>query len=341
MDKEFHYYLTYLIAARAGFQYDDALTIAQACQAVDDNTRIRKISPDTPHAYSNYISQTMYLLKPRAGRMRIYPVFHFIPGDPDLPSAKRSDQKKHILTTTPDSFLANQCFDRSAETNDLMQIGIAAHAYADTWAHQNFVGYKDEFNGFKGMVNAVIPDIGHADAKHQPDIPDLVWEDIRLIKANRTVKNKKRFLMAAKRLYEKFCDILNMNPDSNDYDAMLNDFDITIGRAKRDSNKCGKAERIDRYYLLSERPEYNSRTIPEFDFENWRKDAIDIRSQLNEDGQEETIVEWKSTRNYKQTKWYLFQEAIKSYQKRTLDIYQSTVYSELPRDLLEKIMTFA
>jgi len=35
MDKEFHYYLTYLTAARAGFPYDEALTIARSCQAVD------------------------------------------------------------------------------------------------------------------------------------------------------------------------------------------------------------------------------------------------------------------------------------------------------------------
>jgi hypothetical protein len=37
MDREFHYYMTHLIASRAGFWPDDAFTIAHASQYTDEN----------------------------------------------------------------------------------------------------------------------------------------------------------------------------------------------------------------------------------------------------------------------------------------------------------------
>ena len=59
MDIEFHYYLTYLIAARAGLPPPDALTLAWACQYTDDNTMICVIDAGLPTEYTNYISQTV------------------------------------------------------------------------------------------------------------------------------------------------------------------------------------------------------------------------------------------------------------------------------------------
>jgi hypothetical protein len=40
MDVEFHYYMTYLVAAKAGFGSDDAFKIAYTSQYVDDNEMI-------------------------------------------------------------------------------------------------------------------------------------------------------------------------------------------------------------------------------------------------------------------------------------------------------------
>ena len=49
MDIEFHYYMTYLIAARAGFSPGEAAIVAQSAQEVDDNHipfRVIKIKRD-------------------------------------------------------------------------------------------------------------------------------------------------------------------------------------------------------------------------------------------------------------------------------------------------------
>src|SRR5580693_1115501 len=102
MDIEFHYYMTYLIAARAGFAPPDAAIIAQSAQEIDDNHIPIRVNAGTPFAYDSVISQTMDILHPRHN-MKIYPIFHFIPGDPYAPSTRRRDNRQSVWVTTPNS----------------------------------------------------------------------------------------------------------------------------------------------------------------------------------------------------------------------------------------------
>jgi len=198
MNIEFHYHITQLIAARAGLPPEDAEILAISSQYVDDNSMIFKIDKDKPTAYSNYISQTMNILKPKAKLFRIYPIFHFIPGDPKAESAWRKDGQMHWLNTTPNSENANRIMDTALTSDNLYRTGIAIHGYADTWAHQNFTGYYNDFNAMTGPLNPGVFSIGHAEAFHNPDWPALIWKDKRLIK-NR-VDNKSRFLEAAQHI---------------------------------------------------------------------------------------------------------------------------------------------
>ncbi|MCG2728608.1 MAG: hypothetical protein L6244_08180, partial [Candidatus Methanoperedenaceae archaeon] len=79
MDIEFHYYMTYVTALRAGFKLDDAYIIAYASQYTDDNdTSYEIINDDFP--YQNFISQTIDITKPKGELLRIHPYFHFFPG---------------------------------------------------------------------------------------------------------------------------------------------------------------------------------------------------------------------------------------------------------------------
>ena len=197
MDIEFHYYMTYLIAARAGFSPAEAGTIAQAAQEVDDNHIPIAVSSDTPQAYENAISQTMNILQPIHNE-RIYPIFHFIPGDPEAPTAVRKDGLMSAWNTTPGSPLAHEMLDTALASGSLYRIGASAHAFADTWAHQNFLGKDDAFNEMIGESLAEkiegllsLMRIGHALAGHRPDIPGLIWTDGRLV--NPTIDNTGRF----------------------------------------------------------------------------------------------------------------------------------------------------
>ena len=47
MNFEFHYYITYIVALRVGYNPNDARAIAYSCQYTDDNTEEFEISNGT------------------------------------------------------------------------------------------------------------------------------------------------------------------------------------------------------------------------------------------------------------------------------------------------------
>ena len=345
MDIEFHYYITYLIAARAGFSTNDALVLAHSCQYTDDNNLVFSIDKGRPSEYHNYISQTMNITKPRHDLLRIYPLFHFIPGDPAAPTAMRKDGKLHRLNTTPDNTNANKIIDDAIKTRNLYRIGIACHSYADTFAHQNFVGYYDGYNSMKGMLEQRLPEVGHAEAMHKPDWPRLIWEDTRLVSSISRIANKDRFKRASGRIYQKLR--FYNKPDISDQDIkseiqfLLNDIEEAIGSPDYD-NKL-KPDRIKRYKELSLKQQYGGKLLDDFDEEIWLKDAVgnsisDFRFKMDEllsdiiSFNEE--LNWKDKDHYKETHWYNFQEAVKAHQNNAWEILDKSVFSELE---LEKL----
>ncbi|OGT97420.1 MAG: hypothetical protein A2079_01750 [Geobacteraceae bacterium GWC2_48_7] len=60
----------------------------------------------------------------------------------------------------------------------LYRLGVMTHAFVDTWAHQNFIGW---FNDFNEIGSNIIPNVGHADAMHHPDWVGHRWNDQRLL----------------------------------------------------------------------------------------------------------------------------------------------------------------
>ena len=125
MDIEFHYYITAILALRAGFTKDEAYVLAYSSQYTDDNTAVFKISEGTSEGakdeYSNYISQTSNILKAEKELMQIYPIFHFLPGDKEeieSDGALRRDGKLHVLNTIPDNGNARFLEIRGCRTGD-------------------------------------------------------------------------------------------------------------------------------------------------------------------------------------------------------------------------------
>jgi len=333
MDIEFHYYMTYLIAAKAGFCADDAFIIANACQYVDDNDLILEVDKGRPSAYRNYISQTMNILKPKAKLFRIYPLFHFIPGDPQNPTAWRKDGKMHWLNTTPDSVNANQIFDAALASADLYRIGVACHSFADTWAHQNFIGFFDDFNAMAGPLNQAVPNIGHADAGHNPDWPALIWQDKRLLYER--VDNKAIFLKAAEAMLEKLARYIDEEVSEDVLhelsSGLRQDLDWAIG--DRDQSNHFKEDRIDRYRELSTRPDYGNQKLKIYDEDYWLEEAIKEKVRGLRDRSDFTLARWdpftdvytwKNRQTYQLSSWYRFQEAVKNHQNEAWAILEKT-----------------
>jgi hypothetical protein len=317
MDTEFHFYMTGIIAKAAGFSEVEARTIATASEYVDENDVCLVIQDrSSGQVYENYISQTMNILKPKQKLMRIYPVFHFVPGDPMSESACRCDGKMHLLNTTPDNEIANKLIDlafKSSEDTRLYRIGIATHAYTDTWAHQNFVGWYDFFND---IALDVKPDIGHANAEYHPDWPAHRWEDPRLVKD--TVDNTDRFLAAAKEIYRKY---KNYNKKKGrkakaSWKTLSGQLIQAMGASFSGSQNYYRKERLDRYRKLAP-------WLGDFDEADWFKAAVDIEVLGLKDSDSGLLsmftmlrdkLYWKEAADKEKTDWYRLQEAVKEHQ---------------------------
>ncbi len=325
MDVNFHYYATYLVAARAGYCQADARVIAHACQMVDDNDTKFKIDAGYPSEYSNYVSQTMNIAKPREDLLRFYLFHHFMPGDPGHIDARRKDGKRHVLNTTPNSKNARAVFRKAKATGNLYMIGIACHMMADTYAHQNFIGYKDDMNAMSGVLQAAIQNIGHADALTKPDEIGLSWTDDRLMKPVR--HNNEIFLDAAQCLFYLLKDKSDLH--IHDEAACLN---MDLCNAFR---RWKPADRIHYMKELAKEPEYSSLDVPvlggfklpDYDADVWFDDAI-----INDRHQ---ALKWLAPRwawksgNYKQSNWYQFQEAVKAYQDICWSVLNDSVFSQI------------
>lgn len=341
MDIEFHYFMTYLIAARAGYLPAEATIVAHAAQSVDDNHIPVQIIDESGGIYENEISQTFDILHAHEDE-RVYPVFHFIPGEPASPSARRKDGVEHPMMTTPDSPLANSMMDAAIASGDLYRIGVAAHGYADTWAHQNFVGKRDAVNEFAtspwGKLEQRILAVGHAHARHHPDRPALVWEDSRLVRS--TVDNRVRFLDAADSLYRKLARAIDPSlaePELRARAASLKeDLDAAIG--PRDDRNERVAERRQAYIARSASPAYGGMAMPDYLLGEWFDGAIaepraSVRERLETaltagrlGDMGKFLGDWLAARNrqlvhwrgpspavYRRTNWYRFQEAVKAH----------------------------
>ncbi len=338
MDIEFHYYMTFLIAGKAGFGEDDTFAIAYSSQYVDDNDIIYEIHKDKAQYYRNYISQTMNILKPKAKLFRIYPLFHFIPGGPLYKGAFRRDGLLHWLNTTPNSENANHVIDSALKSKNIYRIGIATHCYVDTWAHQNFIGYYNEFNSMSGVLEQLAPNIGHADAGHNPDWPALVWKDKRLLDKNARIDNKERFMGSAGKLFTKYriyvdkkCSVKALNADRM---QLIKGLRSAIGEV--DQSNSNKMVRIERYKELSQK--MFGYEMPEYDEYAWFEEAVNEKVRGLRDKSDSfltrwdpltDIYTWRKPKERKESNWYKFQEAVKTNQDTTWDLLDKKVFSKL------------
>ncbi|MBN2440122.1 MAG: hypothetical protein JXJ04_02210 [Spirochaetales bacterium] len=326
MDREFHYYIMYYLARKAGLSENDCYLLSYSNQMTDDNTSVYKIKSKKEN-YENYISQTMNILKPQNKLMRIYLCFHFIPGDYQKSCAYRKDGKLHLLTTTPNSTLAQDFLLTALRSKNIYRIGIATHAYADSWAHQNFVGCNDYVNSNKQILGLLIPNIGHADFIQKPDIVSLTWKDKRLIPSHQEINNQERVLSAAKHIFliltaysqgkeiQNLDDIVNNKNDSS-WQVVEKELKDALGPVFTfiKNSIDLKNKRMEGYNKLLKN------NFEQYESTRWFNEAVDIHVKGLKDkpvkfGQSSFIPDvYTMKENFESSHWYKFQEAVKEHQ---------------------------
>ena len=208
MEKDFHYYITYSIAKLTG--YDNANIIGYSSQFVDDNNegqfvideRESSFPEKIPAAGGYYYPIMTQSLSPKSldpyVQKYVYNPFHFLPGDNNV-EIKR---KKNPLNTTPNSKNARTLLNEALKSKNPYRIGIALHTFSDTWSHQNFTGLREDWNSVYPWYNvfkSIVPNIGHAEVGHSPDVISEDWIDYRI---DKKIINKVRAFEAVGEIYK-------------------------------------------------------------------------------------------------------------------------------------------
>lgn len=259
MNIEFHYYALFYLARNAGFDAPEALTIAISSQLVDECLSPWEIGPGGESGRTE-VTQNYLFWNEDVGR-NVYRPFHFIPGEREKAALRRIDGKPGRWTVTADSPLAKEILIAALKTGSLFRIGIALHAYADTWAHQNFSSEQEEQNSL-GRLG--LPPIGHLQALGSPDDPRRSWLDPRLKEAYCSVNNTERCAAAAGKIY-RFLKTYRR--------AGFMDEDLVVGKLVelwRKGSSWDMSARASDYIVDLDVPPY----IPEF----WVREAGGIPS---------------------------------------------------------------
>lgn len=300
MDIEYHYYITYLIAIKSGFEIHEAYIIAYSSQFVDDNCHEYMIysANSSQVEYKNFISAINEKTLNSHKLDEILIPFHFLP-DVKIKDS-RKDGEIHPFNTVKNSTFAEYILTNALKSGNLYLIGIATHAYVDTWAHQNFVGVRSNYNAFNNFLAKLLPNIGHLDALDKPDLVGLIWKDTRLKKVE--INNVHRFTQASKKLmnmYLRFTGHRNSNKNK-----FISELKFIMNNDKKNSYfavKRFKNKRIKQYNDVVKK-------ISNFDILNynrycWRDESI-IKQNT------ERYV-WKKNIEYEKSNWFRFQESIK------------------------------
>jgi len=314
MDIEFHYYITFILCRKAGYSRDEAHTIAYSSQYTDDNKNHYYVNyPDGGH-FLNEISQTMDITKPSPKRQKIYPLFHFVPGGTEAEETCCIDcDQKKCFVTIPNSENANMLLKVALNSDDLYRVGIAVHAFADTWSHQNFLGMKHDANG-RNLLK-IIPNIGHADFHHEPDKIHNQWKDLRLGDEASIVNNDDRFMEAAKHIFIHL--FRSKNPGADDNRAASKFIELNLEKQLRDAMDesywigSDSEARITAYQKICE--ELSSDEY-QYDSNKWRHAAVKKR-ELELDH----FDKYWAKENFLESDWYRFQKAVNAHREDALD----------------------
>lgn len=293
MNSEFHYYSIFLIAKAVGFNDGDANILAYSSQYVDDNNKSYRIFSYEGARYCNAKSaiENLHDIKEDGG---ILQTFHFLPGD----------NAQHKKMVTRNSKASNAMLEKAIEQNDLYHLGIALHAYADTWAHENFSALNEDVNAGKGFLKSLIPNIGHADYGVAPDLIGVKWYDCR---HNKWVDNNEKFLECAAAIFDVLSNRFVFEIKTSTKNELLDQLKLIYGHSTSWSifKQNIKSRKRIKAYIQYARDEFGS-DLQYYHSNQWFEEAVMLRG--NE-------YYFKDDTDYTYTNWYQFQKAIKSHFK--------------------------
>lgn len=218
MQKDVHYNLTSYIAKYVGFTDEQALEIAWANQFTDNCTDESKYSIRTQ---CDALSGKWWS---REVQQFVIVPFHFLPGD----------DKNNKWIVTENSTLSRNLLQSALEQKDIIAFGMALHSMQDTYSHQSFTGWQDSTNAKHAwdLTELLIPRVGHAEYRIDPDILNQVW-----MRNGVCIDNKERVRDAAVRTFAWMMEFLEKVILPQDLDKFLESLQLFWNIANYDTRK--------------------------------------------------------------------------------------------------------
>ncbi len=312
MQRDFHYDVVFALAKEAGYHPSDANTIAYASQYVDDNTdREYTVSDDKGEFYVGFpekigkscdlyfpiITQAVDITAFNVGIQRyVYAPFHFIPGD----NTVEIRGKNNPLCTTRGCKNVEDLLKTALKSKDLHKIGVALHGYADTWSHERFSAFHEDWNRVykTSFFKNLRPNIGHAEVLNEPDEISVTWVDERFGKQK--IDNRERALLAAEQIF----GFLKKGS------VKWKDVQSTFEEIMDAENLVARIKLIRETY---------PKQIEDYDEDRWINEALQFKRDASEIPKPGESQDLQSTRprfveisvRDRDTHWFRFQEAAK------------------------------
>lgn len=224
MQIDFHHTVTYTVARMAGFSHKQADIIAYSAQYVDDSITDGFIEFGNGMLYRRYATahptKDIQNATNNNENAQSWQPFHFLPGNAGFPAsaAPTGLPYEDRLICLPDSPVAKAMMASVIATKDaswgLHRLGLASHVFADTFAHQEFVGLNHHLNDVNDDIQTfsgeslerlhLLPPVGHAKVNTYPDRPYLAWTYTKGNGQEIRRNNTEIFMTAAKRMFEEY-----------------------------------------------------------------------------------------------------------------------------------------
>jgi len=252
MQLDMHYYAVYYLGLASGLKPEDTHTMAYSSQYVDDAKEYQKVilideDGKEEREFDPICTQHMSLQSfSEAISDKVYFPFHFFPicsGD--------SPDERAITRPITENKIHEEVFLDALYSNDFHRLGIAIHAFADSYSHQQFSGEWSTLNEVRrmrcilrprripanvpqallwrvcehlgGLGRSVLylcaPEIGHSRAYKVPDYPHAVWRFKNYNDSNIKRSNPDEYIKCGLEMYRYLAKIKTAESPLSDMDV--------------------------------------------------------------------------------------------------------------------------
>ncbi len=313
MQKDMHYYGTYCLARCGGFDKQEAHTIANCAEFVDEAVDDKDVFFEDGRAILPEMTAHKMIDEKNADpddQRKVWLPFHFLPGA----EGNTIDEK---MICRKDSEIAQKVIENhfahaKKVPYDLHLMGVLAHVYADTFAHYGFVGANREINGIdastiqlevdndnifeyitskgKRLLNKVISatltgvfPLGHGAAATYPDRPYLKWSYERETDGKKIIRNNHDdFMEGAEKIHRMFQNYTSKGVPWSDIKDVVSE--ILALEAEQD----GRIEEWKKQ-LRAGKLTGQAEDIPDFDGHTWLKQVRTAKQNQPPHGE---ILQW-------------------------------------------------